>query len=96
MGHNSPYESAYHGVPVVAFPLFGDQQVVAEKVEDFGLGLNVDHKRTNAQQLFETIQLIISEPRYSCCFGFILSHFMLFIFKFARVDMREHHHIQTT
>ena len=64
VGHNSLYESAYHGVPVVAFPLFVDQHSNAKKTEHVGLGLAVDYKITNAQQLFETIERVIREPRY--------------------------------
>jgi len=63
VGHNSLYEAAYHGVPVVAFPLFADQFYNAKKAVHFGFGLNVDHRSTNAQQLLETIELVISEPR---------------------------------
>ena len=63
MGHNSLYEAAYHGVPVVCFPLFSDQFTNAKKAEDFGFGLSVDHRSTNAQQLLETIEQIINEPR---------------------------------
>ena len=63
VGHNSLYESAYHGVPLLAFPLFGDQQSNAKKAEHVGLGLAVDYKSINAQQLFETIERVISEPR---------------------------------
>ena len=63
MGHNSLYEAAYHGVPVVAFPLFADQKANAKKAVHFGLGLRVDHRNTNAQQLLETIELVIGEPR---------------------------------
>ncbi|KAL9957670.1 hypothetical protein ACROYT_G034594 [Oculina patagonica] len=63
-GHNSLYESAYHGVPVVAVPIFVDQHSNAKKVENFGLGLAVDYKTINAQQLFETIERVIAEPRF--------------------------------
>ena len=63
VGHNSLYESAYHGVPVVAFPLYIDQHTNAKKVEHVGLGLAVDWKSTDAQQLFETIERVIDEPR---------------------------------
>jgi len=63
VGHNSLYESAYHGVPLLAFPLFGDQQSNAKKVEHVGIGLAVDYKSFNAQQLVETIEHVISEPR---------------------------------
>jgi len=64
VGHNSLYESAYHGVPVVAFPLFLDQHANAKKVEHLGLGLSVDFKSTDAQQMFETTELVINEPRF--------------------------------
>ena len=63
VGHNSLYESAYHGVPVVAVPFFGDQQSNAKKAGHVGLGLAVDWKSSNAQELFETIERVISEPR---------------------------------
>ncbi|KAJ7389216.1 UDP-glucuronosyltransferase 1-1 [Desmophyllum pertusum] len=64
VGHNSLYESAYHGVPLVAFPLGSDQESNAKKVEHIGLALAVDYKSTNAQQLFETIERVISEARF--------------------------------
>ena len=63
VGHNSLYESAYHGVPVVAFPLYVDQQSNAKKAEHVGIGLAVDYKSTDAQQLLETIEHVIGEPR---------------------------------
>ena len=63
VGHNSLYESAYHGVPVVAFPLYADQHSNAKKAQHFGIGLAVDSKTSNAQQLFETIERVITEPR---------------------------------
>ena len=46
------------------YPLFAEQDGNAKKAEHFGLGLSVDHRSTNAQQLLETIELVISEPRY--------------------------------
>ena len=57
------YESAYHGVPVVAVPLFGDQFANAQKVEQFGLGIAVNHETVDAQQFFETIGRVVSDPR---------------------------------
>ena len=63
VGHNSLYESAYHGVPVVAFPLYVDQQSNAKKAEHVGIGLAVDYKSIDAQQLLETIERVIGEPR---------------------------------
>ena len=64
IGQNSLYESAYHGVPVVAFPLFVDQFFNARKVEHFGLGVSVDHSNFDTEQLVEKIEHVINEPRY--------------------------------
>jgi len=63
MGHNSLYESAYHGVPVVGFPLCVDQQSNAKKAEYVGIGLAVDYKSIDPQQLLETIERVIGEPK---------------------------------
>ena len=63
VGQHSLYESAYHGVPVVAFPLFSDQFANAQKAEQFGLGIAVDHETTDAEQLSETIERVVNEPR---------------------------------
>ena len=74
VGHHSIYESAYHGVPVVAVPLFGDQFFNAKKAEYFGLGIGVDHQNMNVQQLFEAIEHVVNEPRYdSFCSIFLHS-----------------------
>ena len=59
----SVYESAYHGVPVVAVPLFADQFANAKKVEQFGLGIAVDHETVDVHQLFKTIERVATEPR---------------------------------
>lgn len=64
VGHDSLYESAYHGVPLVAFPQFADQHFNARKAENLGIGLAVDPKGCNAQDLFDTIQRVIGEPRF--------------------------------
>ena len=62
-GHHSLYEAAYYGVPLVAYPLFSDQHANANKVEHFGLGLAVDHETVTAEQMYETIERVIREPR---------------------------------
>ena len=64
VGQNSLYESVYHGVPVVAFPLFVDQFFNARKVEHFGLGLSVDPNNFEVEELVEKIEHVINNPRY--------------------------------
>ena len=39
---NSVSESLAAGVPIVAFPFFGDQPHNARRVEDFSVGVNLD------------------------------------------------------
>ena len=63
VGHNILYESAYHGVPVVAVPLISDQFLNAKKAEQFGLGIAVDYETMDAEQLFETIVRVVDEPK---------------------------------
>ena len=63
MGHNSLYESAYHGVPLVAIPMFADQFSNAKKAEHFGIALAVDHKTVTVKQLVETIEQVINSSR---------------------------------
>ena len=64
LGHGSLYESAYHGVPVVAVPLCFDQFSNAGKAEHLGMATVVDHGTVDAQELFEAIQQVMNEPRY--------------------------------
>ena len=63
VGMNSLYDSAYHGVPVVAVPLFADQFSNAKRAEHFGLAIAVNHETMDAQQLFDTIERAMEEPR---------------------------------
>ena len=63
-GVNSMYEAGYHGVPVVAVPLFADQFGNAGKLEGKGMGLTVDIHTTNTKELGDTIQRVLTEPQY--------------------------------
>ncbi|PFX14788.1 UDP-glucuronosyltransferase 1-2-like [Stylophora pistillata] len=64
VGHSSLYESVYHGVPVVAVPLFADQFFNAGKVEHFGLGITVDHQTVTTEDFVKTIENVITEPSF--------------------------------
>ena len=63
VGHNSLYESAYHGVLLVAVPLISDQFINAKKAEQFRLGIAVNYETMDAEQLIRTIVRGVDEPR---------------------------------
>ena len=71
VGHNSLYEAAYRGVPVVAVPLTGDQPGNARKAEHLGFAVAVQLSTTSAEELFQAIERVIQEPRY-CVLPFLL------------------------
>lgn len=64
VGHNSMYEAAYHGVPVVAFPIWSDQPVHARQIVRAGMGLWVDINSVTEDELHKAVSRILSEPRY--------------------------------
>ncbi|XP_067018564.1 UDP-glucuronosyltransferase 2B15-like isoform X2 [Acropora muricata] len=63
-GHNSLFESGYHGVPMVAIPLFADQFVNAKKAVDFGLALSLNLETLSSKLLKETIEQVVYEPSF--------------------------------
>ena len=67
-GHNSLYESGYHGVPMVGIPLYADQFSNAKKAEDFGFALSVNLKTVNSEQLAGIIKQVLNDPRFVCLF----------------------------
>jgi len=64
-GINSVYESLYRGVPVVAIPLFSDQFDNALQMLERGVALVVDYETLTVDGLFNAIQRVINEPRYT-------------------------------
>lgn len=66
-GWNSVTEAALHGVPMLAWPLHGDQRINAEVVEKSGLGLWerewgwVGEKLINEQEIAEKVKVIMED-----------------------------------
>ncbi|KAK2554246.1 hypothetical protein P5673_024248 [Acropora cervicornis] len=63
---NKLYKFAYHGNPVVAVPLFGDQPANARKScskkgERRSFGVTVDYRNTDAQKVFESYSPCIAK-----------------------------------
>ena len=63
-GLNGVLESAYHGVPMVAVPLAGDQHRQAAVVQVNGLGLTLDKNNMKAEDLTQAIDEVLSNTLY--------------------------------
>ncbi|XP_072045057.1 UDP-glucuronosyltransferase 2A1-like [Amphiura filiformis] len=63
-GMNGVWEAVYHGVPMVAIPLFGDQPDNAQRIESRGIGVRVDVTTLTSDLLTQAIRIVIDEPSY--------------------------------
>ncbi len=63
-GINSAYESAYHGVPVIAIPLFGEQSFQATKIVRAGLAIRLDIRSLTESSLRNAILDVACEQHY--------------------------------
>lgn len=54
-GMNSILEAAYHGVPMVGIPIFGDQIIHAQKIPYQHLGVVLDINKMTAEDLYNSI-----------------------------------------
>ena len=63
-GHNSLYESAFYGVPLVCIPLFADQFSNCVQAESVGLAVRIDIKSMSEEEIYQKIQLVLNTPRY--------------------------------
>ncbi len=64
-GANGQYETMYHGVPVITFPLFSEQRYNAKRAEYHGLGLTLNVRQFDPADLVNTIKEITTNPSYS-------------------------------
>ncbi|XP_069955893.1 UDP-glucuronosyltransferase 2B1 isoform X2 [Cherax quadricarinatus] len=63
-GQNGVNEAVYHGVPIVAFPIFADQGDNARRVVDRGLGLMIDKNAITEHLAYTTIIAVLNNTRY--------------------------------
>lgn len=63
VGHNSMYEAAYHGVPIVGFPMWSDQPENAQQVVRAGMGLWLDINSVKEDELRMTTSRVMTEAR---------------------------------
>lgn len=57
-GNNGQYESVYHGVPMLGFPLFGDQHHNAVRMEYHKLGKQMNIKQFTDRELVTNLRLL--------------------------------------
>lgn len=60
----STIETIYHGKPVLAIPIFGDQPSNAQQMVDAGFALRHDyHNLTDSEELLAKIIELLNNPR---------------------------------
>ncbi|XP_063921673.1 UDP-glycosyltransferase UGT5-like [Zophobas morio] len=60
----STTETVYHGVPVLAIPIFGDQKQNAQIAVNLGFGLSLSFEDVNEEALTRTIVELLNNPKY--------------------------------
>ena len=61
-GMNSTMESLYHQVPLVAVPQTPEQTVNATRIEELGLGQQLDSDNVTAQRLRWAVEQVAADP----------------------------------
>lgn len=59
----SLFETVYHGVPVVAMPVFCDHDSNVEKAIRDGYAIRLELQELTATKLLKSISAVISEPK---------------------------------
>ncbi|KAH8246393.1 hypothetical protein KR038_009947, partial [Drosophila bunnanda] len=62
-------ESQYHGVPMVALPVFGDQPGNAEVMQSAGYGLSLDLLSITEESLGEALKEVLENKKYAQAVG---------------------------
>ena len=63
-GNNGQYEALYHGVPMIAFHIFGDQHFNARKVERKGFGLEINLGTFTSDELVQKLKLVLQNETF--------------------------------
>lgn len=59
----SMQEAIYHGVPIIALPVFGDHPINSQKIQDDGYGIRLDWDLLTEAILYDSIQTILNNQR---------------------------------
>ena len=57
-------EAAYHGVPVLGLPLYGDDMISMKLVEKAGYGISLPWRNITAQSFSEAFMNLLEKPKY--------------------------------
>jgi len=63
-GSNGQNEAVYHAVPMIGFPLLGDQLYYAKRLDRKGYGLSMDLHDFTADQLLDNMHKILGDNSY--------------------------------
>ncbi|XP_076444012.1 UDP-glucuronosyltransferase 1A7-like [Babylonia areolata] len=63
-GKNGQYEALYHAVPIVAAPMFVDQDYNAKRAQVKGFSETVDLRTATAEELAKAVLKVATEKRY--------------------------------
>ncbi|KAJ8928781.1 hypothetical protein NQ314_018639 [Rhamnusium bicolor] len=62
----STIETVYHGVPVLAIPIFGDQKMNAARAEMNGFGISLSFSAITEEKLSEALNKLLNDPNVKC------------------------------
>ena len=63
-GTNGQFEALYHAVPMIGFPVFGDQFYNAKRIEYKGYGRGLDLHAFTADELVTNARAIIDDKSF--------------------------------
>ncbi|XP_058403177.1 UDP-glucuronosyltransferase 2B31-like isoform X4 [Diceros bicornis minor] len=63
-GTNGIYEAIYHGIPMLGFPLFGDQPDNIAHMKAKGAAVRLDFNTISSTDLLNALKTVINDPSY--------------------------------
>lgn len=63
-------EARHYGVPIIGLPVYGDQPKNADIIVEEGWGIKMDITELTQKSLTDSINDILTNPKYRTCFIF--------------------------